>query len=226
MLTPSIDQRDHPRQPTTVPATSHPFRVDHEYDASRASDGQSRYGSYLRRHINRFDLWACGEITTDPECFAPTAFEIATSPIMSPPYVTYSGVVQGVTFSHSQDDDSLGTLLVSIDLATPPPAALSHDRLPGRWNGWSYDAQADRYDRPDDRDLGRRPSILTTTRVTFPLAPELLHTPAAELGEQSPGDTMLLRGDLFTREAMAAVARLVDLLNERVAPVLELLDRR
>ncbi|MEU0521959.1 hypothetical protein [Streptosporangium sp. NPDC006007] len=67
---------------TTTTGTA--YRIDHDTDSDRASDGISRYSAYVRQNAGKFS-WAFEE--RDAVEFAAVAFEIASSPIMSPGYV-------------------------------------------------------------------------------------------------------------------------------------------
>lgn len=65
--------------------TTKAFTVDDGHDADMASDGNSRFGAYIRQRRTMF----CedGHPVDDRVRFALTAWRIAQPPIMSPGYV-------------------------------------------------------------------------------------------------------------------------------------------
>jgi hypothetical protein len=202
-----------------IATSTHPFRIDADHDRDSASDGVSRYGAYLRRHTSRLSPWDEG--VGGAAEFAAAAWEIGSSPIMAPGYVQYGG--GRVLTARMMISPEHETLLARIELAVPaPPVLVKYHRLHEReqWNGWECDDRG-RYYPPDEADLARRTTILTTAQIVVPVPVEQLHTPAAEL--QQPG-ALMRHADLLTAEAKAAVHRLVFLLNARIAPLLQALD--
>ena len=103
--------------------------IDPDYDRAYASDGQSRYGAYVRDYARLFDPWqdAPDGVTADPVEFAIAAFRVATGPIMGPGFVRWHPRVCGHGVERS--DDGEGRLVVSVTLATPAPLPLP---------GWSW----------------------------------------------------------------------------------------
>ena len=75
--------------------------IDPDYDREQASDGQSRYGAYVRDHARLFDPWqdAPDGVTRDPVDFAIAAFRVATGPIMGPGFVRWHPRVCGYRWS-------------------------------------------------------------------------------------------------------------------------------
>ena len=65
--------------------------IDPDYDRANASNGQGRYGAYVRDYARLFDPWqdAPDGVTTDPVEFAIAAFRVATGPIMGPGFVRW-----------------------------------------------------------------------------------------------------------------------------------------
>jgi hypothetical protein len=55
--------------------------IDLDYDRAYASDGQSRYGAYVRDYSRLFDPWqdAPDGVTGDPVEFAIAAFRVASA---------------------------------------------------------------------------------------------------------------------------------------------------
>jgi hypothetical protein len=181
------------------------FRFHDAADRERASDGASRYGVYLRQRADRFD-WE-DPVTTAPALFARAAWEVATSPIMSPPYLDWTAErVQAVAFSLSEHDASL---IARVQVAVPRPAALAD--VPGfaewdrgeRWNRGYHEQNGDA--------LALRPALLTNTTLLFAIPPRELYAP-----QDAP--------DLSVRDAKKAVKRLAAVLDERVAPIVRALD--
>jgi hypothetical protein len=178
--------------------------IDPDYDRATASDGQSRYGAYVRSHARLFDPWqdAPDGVTTDPVEFAIAAFLVATGPIMSPGYVCWHPRVCAYGVDHSEHD---GCLVVSVTLATPAPL-----RLPGwSWRGWERDF-GDRFLEPEDRG----PVALARLELRWPLTPEQLHRPARPQ----------VRGRPNLADATAAVAVVVGSVNHTAGPVLAALE--
>src|SRR6266540_539516 len=83
--------------------------IDIDWDRSRASDGVSRYGAYLRTHTELFEPWqdedAHGGVTPDAGEFAVAAFRVATGPIMSPGYVRWHPRVLDHKVSHGDNPE-------------------------------------------------------------------------------------------------------------------------
>jgi hypothetical protein len=68
------------------------FWIDYEYDREMASDGQSRFASYVRRAAATAEWTECWDGTWDDEAvramhFASESWHVATTPVMSPGYV-------------------------------------------------------------------------------------------------------------------------------------------
>jgi hypothetical protein len=178
--------------------------IDPDYDRANASDGQSRYGAYLRSHARLFDPWQDTPegVTQDPVEFAIAAFHVATGPIMWPGYVRWHPRVCHYGVDRNDHD---GRLVVSVTLATPAPL-----RLPGTsWRGWERDFH-DRYLEPEDRG----PVALARLELRWPLDSEKLHRPARP---QIPGRPNLV-------DATTAVAVVVGSVNHTAGPVLAALE--
>jgi hypothetical protein len=177
--------------------------VEAEWDRTRASDGASRYGAYLRGHAERFqpflDAGADG-VTLDAIEFAMAAFEVATGPIMSPGYVWWDPRVCDHEASRSEED---GRLLLSVTFAAPSPV-----RLPGPWWGWQQ--EFGRYVHPRDRQH----AALTRLQLRWPVAIERLHQPQPPT---SPGAPNLA-------DAKTAVRVVVGEINTTAGPVLAELE--
>jgi hypothetical protein len=178
--------------------------IDPDYDRANASDGQSRYGAYVRDHAQRFDPWqdAPDGVTTDPVEFAVAAFRVATRPIMWPGYVCWHPRVCGYGTERSDHD---GRLVVSVTLATPAPL-----RLPGwSWRSWDRDFH-DHFLEPEDRG----PVALGRLELRWPLGSEQLHRPARPRVPSCPNLV----------DATTAVAAVVGSANHTVGPVLAALE--
>lgn len=159
--------------------------IDEITDQELASDGVSRYGAYLRQGAHRFLDWD-DEPTGDPAAFAAQAFEIACSPIMSPPYVvTHPRVLTCVP--HRDEDDRRA---LQVELAVGLPTRV-RTALPRDWRGWQQTSGGMFY-APWDND--RTAAYATVTvRLPFPAADRLPlctfdggfpHTPTAQAAVQ------------------------------------------
>ena len=177
--------------------------IDPDYDRTSASDGQSRYGAYLRDHARLFDPWqdAPDGVTRDPVEFAVAAVRVAIGPIMSPGFVRWHPRVCGYGTEHSDD----GRLVVSVTLAAPEPLALPA----GAWRGWER-GYRDRIMEPEDRE----PVALTRLELRWPLAGEHLHRPTRP---RVPGRPNLV-------DATTAVAVVVGSVNQTAGPILAALE--
>lgn len=178
------------------------FRIDPS-DNESASDGESRYGAYLRIHAHQFHI--DDELTLDPAEFATTAFTIAVSPLMSPGYVLAHRRV--IDLSVHWDDDRRAAIAVSFVSALPDVVARTIDSA---WAGWHRDSWGGepRWLEHDDND---RPVALPTLLTRIPVPVNDLPKPVYR--HRQP--------DVAT--AQQAVRTLVTELNTKLAPVLDAL---
>lgn len=105
--------------------------VDEDYDYSYSSDGQSRFGAYLRQRASLFD--DDGEPLTAPD-FAQTVWRIACGPVMSPPYVQLGHDVHMVTCR--LDDNDLEYVVADVQVRLPHPMQVWDMRAAG-WLDWT-----------------------------------------------------------------------------------------
>lgn len=145
------------------------FALHDAYDYAHASNGESRYGTYLAQHGRRFH-YGDRKPTTEPAEFAATAFAIASAPIMSPPYV---GTHPRVLFASPRWDPERRCALL-IDLAVPLTTTIA-DQLPAHFGGWMRDQYTSRYHAPDTND---QPAACTRLAISIPLPVDLLPPPA------------------------------------------------
>ncbi|MCO6011723.1 hypothetical protein NE236_42935 [Actinoallomurus purpureus] len=188
-----------------------PFQIGRDYDQAHASDGESRFGAYVRdAAASNSYAWDLQDAADQRHEFAHLAWMAATPPVMAPGYVRYHHLIKGAHVYRSQWD---GSLLASVTLATPPPAALA--RLRG-WQGWPRELSGSEYVpvEPYEEQIGRAASggyLLTTTEMAFPLAASLPDIPDAP---DAPD---------LAHTAAVAVGALVGALNDVVSPVLDAL---
>lgn len=185
------------------------FTFDDADDRASASDGVSRFGVYLRRYPRLFASWdGDGAVTGDPVEFAAAAWQVATSPVMAPPYLGWTAErLQSVTLTGSEHAPAL---IARVQVAVPRPAALAD--VAG-FAGWDRGDWWNRgYHVPDDAALSRRPAMLSSTLLVFCIDAADLHAPA-----DAPDR-------LTACDAKASVKRLAALLDARVSPVLAALD--
>lgn len=142
--------------------------IDNTTDRELASDGVSRYGAYLHQGAHRFLDWD-DEPTSDPAAFAAAAWEIATSPVMSPPYVVTHPRV--ITCVPHRDED--GRRALQVDVAMRLPARV-RAALPPVWRGWQHTRRGPFY-APWDND---RTAVYATVTVRLPF-PATDRLPAA-----------------------------------------------
>ncbi len=180
--------------------------VDGDWDRSRASDGVSRYGAYLRGHAELFDPWqedAYGGITQDAGEFAVAAFRVATGPVMSPGYVGWHPRVLDHQVSHG-DNPEPGRLVCQVTLATSLPL-----RLGSPWRSWTQYLGRDWCEPDEDRH-----AALASLVLRWPLPVASLPRPdrPARSGVPNLGD------------AKASVRVLVAAINATAGPVLTQLE--
>lgn len=173
-----------------------PFRVDTEYDRECASDGVSRFGSYVRIRLNT----AFAECWEDPEddlslrraSFAAAAWRTATGPVKAPGYVRYKSRVLPAQVERSQWD---GSLIAAGYPMAPRPAALacSFDWQGGRrWRDWPTEPRGEGYDfvDPTERDVSESPFLQVGLQLPFPVPAGRLPTPpASDQTKYSSGGT-------------------------------------
>lgn len=178
--------------------------TDEETDHERASDRFSRYGAYLSHHPGDFhdDGKPLGA-----EDFAAAAWRVATSPIMSPPYVHTRPDLERVRFVR---DDWDGTLCAVLDIPMPRSTLARdiQDRLPylPDWQPTSRHSDGDYHGWAEPDRITPRGMLLTTTTLALPCTGWELTTPT----ETS--------GDVLTYQAAAAVRLLAHQLNEQAGP--------
>jgi hypothetical protein len=180
-------------------------RVDEDWDRSRASDGVSRFGAYLRSHTELFDPWreAPGGITEDPGEFATAAFRVACGPIMSPGYVGWHPRVLDHRVSYGDDPDP-ARLILTTTLATFLPMCLGSP-----WWSWTTYLGRD-WSEPDER----RHAALASLLLRWPLQVATLPRP----------DRPARPGYPNLADAKASVRALVAEFNRTAGPVLAKLE--
>ncbi|MEV7600471.1 hypothetical protein AB0O91_24160 [Kitasatospora sp. NPDC089797] len=186
--------------------------ADDFHDRRDASDGYSRYGSYLARKASL--LHDDGQPLTAAE-FARAAWQIATSPIMSPGYVHIRPDLHGITVVSTTGDTRDVALRIDIPLRH---AALAHrpDRRLGDWQPDPWGTGRDPY-RSLWEPYGPNPGktyLLTTATLLLPVPDHLLIEP----GTAKPGWSMTIEAKSVVNELVVwanAHAHLVtDLLGE------------
>nr|MDT0660816.1 hypothetical protein [Micromonospora sp. DSM 115978] len=186
------------------------FWIDWEYDRSRASDGVSRYGSYLRR-----DAGLVKHAVDDADAvvdFAVAAWRVATGPTMSPPLVRHHPRVLAADVVRSQWN---GRLIARVRLvsARPPRLALAATTSGATW--WDHDLDAwGGHAEPDDDDLARRAYLLPEARLLWQL-PDSTPLPSVVVPTE--------RGRFDA--AVQCVRALTSAFNGQVDPVIEELER-
>jgi hypothetical protein len=184
------------------------FWIDRDYDREHASDGISRYGTYLRDGV--FGPWTDNDQAVEWAAFA---WERATGPVMSPGYVRYHPRVLAANLDRSGWD---GSLFAAVSLACPWPEQLTRAlaravRLGDRdasWQDWPAEyAGKTCYYEPSEAEVAARPYLLATLSLQFTV-------PSAALPEPPASSAARLGAG---RQAVAVV---VAELNRIVGPVL------
>jgi hypothetical protein len=199
------------------------FWINDEWDREAASDGVSRYGAYVRDRIRGgFDeCWDGTFETRLAERFAVLAWNTATGPVMSPPYVERHPAVlsAGLAANVEADDSTDLAIIAAVELASLWPAALSRCRDEARhWRPWVYESRlgTDYLRGPFDDETARGGRYaLASLRLVF--AVPCRDLPAVPRPTHSHRQVELA--------ARQAVAVLVAELNRVVGPVLAALER-
>jgi hypothetical protein len=166
---------------------THPaFWVDRDYDREHASDGNSRYGAYLRDAT--FEPWTDHDQAVEWAVFA---WERATGPVMSPGYVRYHPRVLGARLERSGWD---GSLVAGVTLVSAWPEQLTRVlaravRVGDRevyWQDWpaEYRGGTTCYYEPGEADIAAWPYLLTTVNVQFAVRPAALPDPPATAADR------------------------------------------
>jgi hypothetical protein len=145
--------------------------VDEDYDVDYASDGISRFGSYVRQRAHLFvDDWE----PLSAASFAATVWSVATSPVMSPGYVRIRPDVWSLTCFPGEEP---GFLLAELEVRVPWPAALRGGQELDGWFSWqrttSWAHEETMYLEP----VGDRRSLLVTSVLRVPIDEGILPTP-------------------------------------------------
>jgi hypothetical protein len=191
-------------------ATATAAWLDVAYDRDFASDGRSRFGSYLR---DRASWWADDEPGDDPEWTrvrsAARCWDIANGPIMAPALVTTHPRVLAVTAAASEYDGR--DLVLTARLVTGLPEQLRR-ALGGGWRGWQRQRSGIEAWWAEPGDGYGRPvrMALPTLALSWPV-------PAAELPALRPGVPAVC-------DAIGAVASVADAANRQLRSVLAALD--
>ncbi|GGV39556.1 hypothetical protein GCM10010495_66150 [Kitasatospora herbaricolor] len=171
--------------------------IDDAYDKANASDGSSRFGSYLA--VNAGRLHDAGA-PLGPVDFAQAVWRIATSPVMSPGYVRIRPDLAALALVTTGEDYDRIALRIDVplhhDVLTHRPAARSED-----WQHDPWHISTDRWLRHVEPGLDR-PALLLTATLFVPVPEHVLTAPSVA----RPGPAM-------TREAKQTVRNLVEHAN-------------
>lgn len=176
---------------------STPFSID------ETSEGESGYGGAVHRTRFGFMDPADETITKDPIRFAIEAFRAATTGTQLG-YVRWASPIAWARLYRPRPD---GRLFAYVRIMTRPIEPLM--MLDG-WAGWDYDE--DGLHEPSEERIAEVPVMCTSTLLQFSVPPERLHVP-----QEAPSE-------LTVRDATASIACVVELLNERVRPVIDQLE--
>ncbi|GGQ66196.1 hypothetical protein [Kitasatospora griseola] len=168
-------------------------------DKERASDGRSRYGSYLA--LNARHLHDDGQ-PLSPAAFAAAAWRIATSPVMAPGYVRIRPDLASLTVVSAEDDGSSLLLRLAVPVRHQ---ALAHRPAgrPADWAAYRSPWTEDRFARLIEPEQLDRTALLVTAELVRPVSGRLLVDPSTA----RPGPRM-------THEAKQVVNSLVEYAND------------
>ncbi|MCP2337903.1 hypothetical protein [Actinomadura rupiterrae] len=193
------------------------FWLNEHYDRDRASDGISRYGAYLRQNLHRFDPWGEG-VDTDPADFTAAAWQVATSPIMSPAYLACRwDRVLSTAIQRAEN----GAALANLELAATAPRELD-GRITSGWNTWTHDRGLRAYLEPSQEQMALYPTLLPRVNLLLPVPAAKLHQPSPTLTGQRPDK---VTDALLTGAAKRVVATLAVALNELLVPIVAAMEQ-
>ena len=216
-----------------LPMPDQPFWIDHEYDRDHAGTGNSRYGVYVRHRNHLFaETWDGSQYEDGAVPFARLAWEVATSPVMAPPYACMHPRIHSATIICNHWDGSLGAVVrivipqpkqlrfLAVDqrapLCAPSQPASEFGPYGLHWRDWpsehSFVHDATLWHEPTGEDVARDPYLFCTAELDFSM-------PLAQGRLASPSPSWAAPRQL-ENEADAAVRILVDELNRIVGPVL------
>ncbi|MFF2039003.1 hypothetical protein ACFVVX_01140 [Kitasatospora sp. NPDC058170] len=168
--------------------------TDDADDRERASDGRSHYGVYLAA---RFHQITYGGDYADTMDFAIWAWQIATSPVMSPGYLRIRPDVAAIT-PHLTEDSGL---VMRIDIPLRHHALAHRPARVDDWtrerNTWDDNPRWTRLAQPEP--TGDRPTLLTTASLLVPVGDE--HVIVGTARKPGPG---LIRDAKRAVKALAA----------------------
>ncbi|HZR50419.1 MAG TPA: hypothetical protein VFB06_12975 [Streptosporangiaceae bacterium] len=200
-------------------STDAAFWIDYEYDRVMASDGRSRFASYVRRASASGEWAECWDGTWDDDAvravqFASASWRVATSPVMSPGYVRHHNRIRSARVEVNPWDTSL---CAAVEIIIPQPRQLAAARDSGNGSMW-WDWQQENhggeqvYLEPSEQELSRYRYMLATTKLAFPL-------PTSGLPTAPDGP-----GAWIEDAAERAVTVLCNELQQVVRPVLAVLE--
>ena len=146
--------------------------IDDEYDRANASDGSSRFRSYLAVNAGRLHEDGAPLSAVD---FAHAVWRIATSPVMSPGYVRIRPDLAGVTLVTSGVDYDQLALRIDVPLRHRVLAR----RPAGRPGDWERDPWSSSNEWAAAIEPGLRgPALLLTATLLVPLPEHALTAPS------------------------------------------------
>lgn len=178
--------------------------VDRAHDRSGASNGVSRYQSYLESREHLFQ----GLNSTE---YASIAWQVATGPVMSPGYVEWRPDVHTVTVEHDEESRLVAALELRLRHRTllPNPLYSTVMQLADweRERVWGSMGEGYGYHEPS-ASRAAAGALLITARLVV-----RLH----EVGLPDPGET----DGVDYRVAMAAIDHLVTQINRVAGPLVD-----
>lgn len=200
-------------------STDAAFWIDYEYDRQMASDGRSRFASYVRRAAATPEWTECWDGTWDDDAvravhFASEAWRVATTPVMSPGYVRRHPRIRSARVAVNPWNASLAA---GVEIIIPQPRQLAAVRDSGdcsMWWDWRQEICSGEqiYLEPGDEELSRHRFMVATTTLAFPL-------PVGGLPSAPDGP-----GAWIEDAAQRAVTALCTELEHVVGPVLAVLE--
>ncbi|MEV6401243.1 hypothetical protein AB0M39_41805 [Streptomyces sp. NPDC051907] len=179
--------------------------VDRTGDKERASDGHSRYGSYVGAREESFKDHFEDNAPLDPISFARQAWYVASPPVMSPGLVDWRPDLAKVDLERTEEGDNLA-VVVTLPLTHSQLAA----RIPYTYGDW------ERYAMWSDNgyDYLQQPMVKLGQPLVTASA-EIRHIPAWSLLQPTA-----LTGPELVEEALASVEAVAAAINAELPEII------
>ncbi|GAA0384303.1 hypothetical protein GCM10009530_39000 [Microbispora corallina] len=172
----------------------------------------TRYADQVRRDVGAFED-SFGDFA--PISFACAAWRVATTPVMSPPYVRWHRRILSATCVRNTWD---GTLNAEVRIAAPLPGALTASRVWWRDRGWQgWPRVFGQFVEPSPRETATLPFLRASLLAQVPVPFEEL-PPAPSGPDEHLAATAGRALAVLVRELDAVIAPIIAHLEDAAAP--------